>query len=183
MPSVTAVVHTLGILFETDYKSGGASILLSGVANGLLENHRSSQKNANPLATPRTTQTRKTGAYEKINRDSAIAVLKAFLETKPDYFQNPNDLLSPANEPSPFIYISAEDVFRPFVPERYILTKREAETRIQRMSETARSMLQQSMQEDNEFEQLERPQRLVKPVFVRPSKLNIASTCPFEEYF
>lgn len=35
--------------------------------------------------------------------------------------------------PRPFIYISAEDIFRPIVPAAYIETKREAEERIERM--------------------------------------------------
>lgn len=35
--------------------------------------------------------------------------------------------------PRPFIYISAEDIFRPIVPAAYIDTKREAEEQIERM--------------------------------------------------
>jgi len=35
--------------------------------------------------------------------------------------------------PRPFIYISAEDIFRPVVPSAYIDTKREAEEQIDRM--------------------------------------------------
>jgi hypothetical protein len=38
-------------------------------------------------------------------------------------------------EPRPFIYISAEDIFRPIVPDAYIEMKREAEERIERMME------------------------------------------------
>lgn len=34
------------------------------------------------------------------------------------------------NEPTPFVYVSAEDIFRPFVDGRYISTKREAEQAI-----------------------------------------------------
>lgn len=37
--------------------------------------------------------------------------------------------------PRPFIYISAEDIFRPVVPAAYIDTKREAEKLIDRMIE------------------------------------------------
>jgi hypothetical protein len=37
--------------------------------------------------------------------------------------------------PRPFIYISAEDIFRPVVPAAYIDTKREAEEQIDRMIE------------------------------------------------
>jgi hypothetical protein len=38
-------------------------------------------------------------------------------------------------QPRPFIYISAEDIFRPLVPAAYIDTKREAEEQIDRMIE------------------------------------------------
>ena len=60
------------------------------------------------------------------------------------------------NSPSPFVYLSAEDIFRPFISPRYIETKREAEQaildRLASSSEDASS-----------------PQRSIRPVFVRPS--------------
>ena len=37
------------------------------------------------------------------------------------------------NHPKPFIYVSAEDIFRPLIPARYISTKREAEQRIEEL--------------------------------------------------
>jgi hypothetical protein len=37
--------------------------------------------------------------------------------------------------PRAFVYLSAEDIFRPFIPARYIETKREAEAALQRMAE------------------------------------------------
>jgi hypothetical protein len=40
-----------------------------------------------------------------------------------------------SGQPRPFIYISAEDIFRPVVPTAYIDTKREAEEQIDRMIE------------------------------------------------
>ena len=36
-------------------------------------------------------------------------------------------------KPRPFIYVSAEDIFRPVIPAKYIETKREAERAIERM--------------------------------------------------
>jgi hypothetical protein len=42
---------------------------------------------------------------------------------------------SGSGQPRPFIYISAEDIFRPVVPAAYIDTKWEAEERIDRMVE------------------------------------------------
>jgi len=65
--------------------------------------------------------------YEAINRDSALHVCEAFASTGK----------SPANDlhavRRPFIYLSAEDIFRPIVPARYIETKREAERQITQM--------------------------------------------------
>lgn len=55
---------------------------------------------------------------------------------------------------SPFIYISAEDIFRPFVPERYISTKRAAERAI---TEGSLASLAPGAT------------RAIRPVFVRPS--------------
>ena len=37
------------------------------------------------------------------------------------------------NKPRPFVYVSAEDIFQPVIPARYIETKREAERRIEEM--------------------------------------------------
>lgn len=38
-----------------------------------------------------------------------------------------------SNIPRPFVYISAEDIFRPIIPARYIETKRAAEQGIELM--------------------------------------------------
>jgi hypothetical protein len=53
------------------------------------------------------------------------------------------------SEPRPFVYISAEDIFRPVIPGGYINSKREAEQGIARMLNG-------------------RPE--FRPVFMRPSK-------------
>ena len=50
-------------------------------------------------------------------------------------FVNSADAAAELEQPRPFIYISAEDIFRPIVPSAYIDTKREAEERIDRMIE------------------------------------------------
>jgi len=60
----------------------------------------------------------KLGEYEIMNRDSALQVAQTYCTARP-----PTDL----DGKRTFVYISAEDVFRPFVPKRYIDTKREAE--------------------------------------------------------
>ena len=59
-----------------------------------------------------------------ISFKSALRVCEAFMA-------------SPAGvDPSkarPFVYVSAEDIFRPVIPARYIETKREAERAIEQM--------------------------------------------------
>lgn len=53
---------------------------------------------------------------------TALRVCEAFVASK-----SSEEFL---NKPRPFIYISAEDIFRPVIPARYIETKREAERSI-----------------------------------------------------
>jgi len=172
LPQTTSVVHTLGILLETDYKSQGLSSLASGIAQGLLsdQSRRSAGSSGNPLATPKTSPMPegREGLYERINRDSAVRVVQTYLETPPSSSSSPSTSTPPA--PSPFVYISAEDIFRPVIPARYISTKRQAEERILRLTSTAESMYEQSLTEDNESERLERPSRAVRPVLLRPSE-------------
>lgn len=176
MPKSTAVVHTLGILLESDYKSRGVSSLASSIARGFRENRDLADDRANPLSTSYRSATppsssgtsgQRGGKYETINRDSALAVLRACLETPAT--RHPGTAPKPEPTETPFVYISAEDVFRPVIPARYIATKREAEVGIQRLAETARAMLELGKEQDNEFEDLERPGRLVRPILVRPS--------------
>ena len=50
-------------------------------------------------------------------------------------FVNSADAATELEQPRPFIYISAEDIFRPIVPSAYIDTKREAEEKIDSMME------------------------------------------------
>lgn len=148
LPSSTAVVHSLGILFEgSGYKQalkGGG-----GALDGLMG------LGGNPLERVGGDQRGQTGSYERTNRDSgmsqsappslssllllkdiygrlsaltqleglcktsALSVLEALRASKAD-----------KNEPTSFVYVSAEDIFRPFVDGRYISTKREAEQAI-----------------------------------------------------
>lgn len=74
----------------------------------------------------------------------ALQVCETFLSTQPPSTPSlPN--------PRAFVYVSAEDIFRPFISARYITTKRETELSI-------RSMVRN------------RPEAGVREVFVRPSK-------------
>lgn len=76
----------------------------------------------------------------------ALRVAEAFIESTPDpSFQ--------IEGPRPFIYLSAEDIFRPIIPARYIETKREAEAGIE-------SMVQHRPEE-------------YRGVYIRPSALHI----------
>jgi hypothetical protein len=56
---------------------------------------------------------------------AAVRVAEAFI--------NSNEAATESGKPRPFIYISAEDIFRPIIPSAYIDTKREAEDQIDRM--------------------------------------------------
>ncbi|KAJ5164627.1 uncharacterized protein N7500_006457 [Penicillium coprophilum] len=113
----SAVVHTMGILLEADYKGvvQGREPILSGLQRAFSTSKLGSQ---NPL-------TRQEGealepkekdgqlTYELMNRDSAIALAQ-----------------ESTNEHVPaFVYISAA-AGAPLLPARYISTKREAEATI-----------------------------------------------------
>ncbi|KAH9946090.1 NAD(P)-binding protein [Epithele typhae] len=122
LPGVTAVVHTIGTLFEkSGYKSaikdGNVPHFVSSVAAGIAGSSRS----ANPLEKE---QKRKEGSYEVVNRDTALRVCEQFLRSTPT--------VGTAG-PRAFVYISAEDCNRPLVPSGYIEAKREAELGIERM--------------------------------------------------
>ena len=81
------------------------------------------------------------GSYEELNRDCAVSVAHTFLDTKPEV---------EGDVPRAFVYLSAEDIFRPWIPARYIETKREAETALESMFA---------------------PRPDVRGVYIRPSKL------------
>ncbi|KAL0071356.1 hypothetical protein AAF712_001213 [Marasmius tenuissimus] len=115
LPEVGGVVHTIGTLFEDGgvYKAalreGDVPKLVGGFFNTVMENINGS----NPLA-----QKQREGSYERLNRDSALRVCEAFV-------QSGEGKAYP--KPRPFVFISAEDFSRPIIPSRYIETKREAE--------------------------------------------------------
>ncbi|KAG9004260.1 hypothetical protein FRB94_002480 [Tulasnella sp. JGI-2019a] len=114
----TAVVHTLGILLEGGkYKSA----VRSGDILGLFSSFCGASGSSNPLERGANGE----GEYEKMNRDSALRVFETYAASSP----------APADNHKAFVYVSAEDIFRPFVPRRYIDTKREAEREIFKMCE------------------------------------------------
>ncbi|KAK7693517.1 hypothetical protein QCA50_003085 [Cerrena zonata] len=97
-----------------------------------------SSSGGNPLAEP----VARGDGYEMLNKVAALQVCETFLATQPSTPSLPN--------PRAFVYVSAEDIFRPFISARYINTKRETELSI-------RSMVR------------ERPEASVREVFIRPS--------------
>ena len=68
--------------------------------------------------------------------------------------------------PSPFVYVSAEDLFRPIIPARYIETKREAEQALSVIA--TQSILRQAAPSDASSADAASA-RALRPVFVRPS--------------
>jgi len=120
LPGVSAVVHTLGTLLpDTKYKDALRRQDLAGAAQSFLQGLTGAGRN--PLEEC-------PNGYETLNKDSAVRVAEAFLDSAS---ADADDAES--GQPRPFIYISAEDIFRPVVPAAYIDTKREAEERIERM--------------------------------------------------
>lgn len=146
----TAAVHTVGILLESDYKSKSSQAsplrnAIAGVAKGWGFNLGRSGADSNPLhdskypggpsasSSPRDASK---FSYEHMNRDSAIAVAHTFLSSlRHRSLQSAGaSSSSTGQDPAPFIYISAEDLFRPVVDARYIRTKRQAESAIARLA-------------------------------------------------
>ncbi|KAH9484347.1 MIOREX complex component 2 [Psilocybe cubensis] len=121
LPNVDGVVHTLGTLIEdSSYKravqDGNVAALFGSLTKRFFDS-------GNPLE-KRSDSGNLTG-YDALNRDSALRVCEAFLSSPAG--------TSDPNAPRPFIYVSAEDIFRPVIPARYIESKREAEKGIEQM--------------------------------------------------
>lgn len=113
LSDATAVVHTLGTLIEgSKYKEA----LKEGNLPGLIASLTSVLGSSNPLGAADA----KT-SYATLNSDSALRVCEAYLSTKSSVS---------STKPRVFVHVSAEDIFRPWVPTGYIEMKREAELRI-----------------------------------------------------
>ncbi|TFK29998.1 mitochondrial protein [Coprinopsis marcescibilis] len=116
---VGAVVHTLGTLLEDGaYKNA----IRQGDVPALLKAVFRTGQSSNPLRERADEEPQ--GSYARINRDSALRVCEAFVESSKAVPNTPN-------KPRPFVYVSAEDIFRPIVPDGYIQTKRQAEKGIE----------------------------------------------------
>lgn len=133
LPGAGAVVHTLGTLLEdSSYKGALRSGDAFGAIGSFLKSVGPGARNPLTAGGP--------GSYEELNRDCAVSVAQAFLETKPEV---------DGDATRAFVYLSAEDIFRPWIPARYIETKREAEVALEGMFA---------------------PRSDVRGVYIRPSK-------------
>ncbi|KAG0306957.1 hypothetical protein BGZ98_001379 [Dissophora globulifera] len=99
-----AVVHTVGLLLESNYKE----IIHSQSINDLTKNVQSAIQGQNPLEAGKSSKSGPT--YESMNRDTALTVAREAGKVGVDTF----------------VYISAA-FGAPVIPNRYITTKREAE--------------------------------------------------------
>ncbi|KAK2466871.1 hypothetical protein APHAL10511_001129 [Amanita phalloides] len=132
-PEMEGVVHTIGTLLEDEgdrpgYKKSVRDGDLFGLVSHLLAAaFGGGGTSGNPLAKPAAGGVSKKGSYEALNRDTALRVCEAFMASSPTMNTTRE------GRPRPFIYISAEDIFKPLIPARYIETKREAEQGISEM--------------------------------------------------
>lgn len=134
--SCDAAVHTVGILLEADYKgaTSGPFDIFRGLAKGW-----GLDGGSNPL----DPSSKPNMSYEVMNRDTALTVAQTFLSTR--------------KAAAPFVYISAEDIFRPIISSKYIETKRQAEEDITELSQDS---------------------SLLRPIFLRPGLMYHPQTRP-----
>lgn len=192
----TAAVHTVGILLESDYKSkqpqsGGAlRNTLAGLAKGWGFRLPGPDDRGNPLQQQSSTQKPSKMSYETMNRDSAVSVAHTFLRSLSE---------RPNTSSAPFIYISAEDLFRPVVDARYISTKRQAEAMIAKLAMHASSQpssrpvassadqeeldadgagLTGELRNESLQERMHKVQSTLRPVFMRPGLMYHPHTRP-----
>ncbi|KAL1715035.1 hypothetical protein EV715DRAFT_276154 [Schizophyllum commune] len=109
-PPYGAVVHTLGTLLEGgEYKQSVRDSNPLALVKNLFPGSR------NPLKRDSR------WSYETMNKQSALNVLSDTLSTRKP---KPEDKFA-------FVFASAEDIFRPLIPEGYIVSKRAAEREIE----------------------------------------------------
>ncbi|KAF3924803.1 hypothetical protein ABW21_db0201683 [Orbilia brochopaga] len=124
LTSADAVVHSMGLLIEADYKDvlRGKENPITGLKRAFQNPGNPWPKSENPLdKVPPSNEEGSIPAgekkspltYERVNRDSALIAAKTFVD-------------SSTVDKKTFVYISAAAGF-PVLPQRYISTKREAE--------------------------------------------------------
>ncbi|KAL1596310.1 hypothetical protein SLS60_008955 [Paraconiothyrium brasiliense] len=114
LTSATAVVHTMGILLEADYKGvvSGRESPISGLQRAFSATKAGTQNPFERKEGERLTPQEKDGqlTYEVMNRDSAVSLAKE----------------AEGKNVGTYLYVSAA-AGAPVLPKRYITTKREAE--------------------------------------------------------
>ncbi|KAF8580871.1 mitochondrial protein [Ramaria rubella] len=121
----TAVVHTVGTLLETaQYKEAVRGSDVGGLAKTVFGTWAGGD-GSNPLKRGASHP----GSYETINRDTALRICETYLSVIADASSDS----ASARKPYAFVYLSAEDMGRPFIPRRYIETKRQAEKGIEEL--------------------------------------------------
>uniref|UniRef100_A0A093V3G0 Uncharacterized protein n=1 Tax=Talaromyces marneffei PM1 TaxID=1077442 RepID=A0A093V3G0_TALMA len=115
LKDATAVVHSMGILLEADYKGvvSGKESIISGLQRAFSSTKRGTQDPLNRGVGEELRPQESDGqlTYEVMNRDTAIALAQE----------------SSFEHVPTFVYISAAGG-APILPSRYISTKREAES-------------------------------------------------------
>lgn len=133
------MVHTLGTLIEGGgYKQALKDGDILGGIRSLFGD------GGNPLT--KDAEKEREGSYEVLNRDSGMSLANwivcfgserrhvaylcdTALRVCEAFVSSGDGRTYPT--PRPFVYISAEDIFRPLIPTRYIETKRQAERGIE----------------------------------------------------
>lgn len=154
LASSDAVVSTLGVLLEGDYKSSPAAFF-----NQLWR----SRTYQNPLA---QTGRQPGSTYQRLNHDAGAfcrslfscilfssskdLITLSFLPTALEAYRAYQRATGPDGARRAFVYLSAEDTFRPLIPPGYIRSKRQAEADL--------------------TSAMRRPHEPIKPYFLRPSE-------------
>ncbi|EEA23050.1 hypothetical protein TMatcc_001913 [Talaromyces marneffei ATCC 18224] len=127
LKDATAVVHSMGILLEADYKGvvSGKESIISGLQRAFSSTKRGTQDPLNRGVEEELRPQESDGqlTYEVMNRDTAIALAQE----------------SSFEHVPTFVYISAAGG-APILPSRYISTKREAESIISQSLPDLRSI-------------------------------------------
>ncbi|KAI5949595.1 hypothetical protein KGF54_005472 [Candida jiufengensis] len=111
------IVHSIGMLFEDiSYKKSMNSSTSNFMAFGDFTRMINSIMGSNPMQ-----KDKKNMSYETVQRDSAVMIADEYIKARESVITTKD------NEPvGNYVYISA-DKNPPIIPERYIITKREAE--------------------------------------------------------
>ncbi|CAD6953673.1 unnamed protein product [Tilletia laevis] len=110
----------------------------------------------------------------------ALSVARAFIESRTGICPLTS---TPTSTPAPFVYISAEDIFRPIVSERYIKTKREAEYELSRLAlDSLNASFSSSSISLSSLATAAAKEPVIRPFFVRPGLMYHPQTRPLSTF-